>query len=182
MSRLQTITLLMIIIALPALTGVTFAQGAITATLQPSGLIEVTDGAGALATIELNAHGPGWQHAPQDTATADIRALPAEDGAEVTGTLPIPNTDGGTLEFTETVTSLPQGLRLEYDVSVAQAMRLSGLQFTVNLPVGRFGGDEVIIRPPTGDPKIAGLPEEQEDGRTQLWRGDGSTIEVAGDT
>lgn len=181
MSRVQTVTLMMIT-ALLALTGPAFAQGEITATLQPSGLIEVSDDAGILATIELNAHGPGWQHAPQDSVTGEVRALPDEDGAEVTGALAIPNTDGGALEFIETVRPLPQGLRLEYDVSVTQAMRLSGLQFTVNLPVARFGGDEVIIRQPTGDPKIAGLPAEQGDTWAQLWRGDGSTIEVAGDT
>ncbi|MFW5866181.1 MAG: hypothetical protein ACOCX2_00095 [Armatimonadota bacterium] len=167
-------------VLLSAATGVSCAQGTVTATVAQSGLIEVGDGSGVLAVVDLNAHGPGWQNAPQDSATGQVTDV---DGAtRVTGTLPVPNTEGGALNFTETITALPQGLRIEYDVSVAQAMRLSGLQLSVNLPVSRYAGGEVMITRPHDDPDIAGLPEEQTEGRTQLWRGDGATVEVASDT
>jgi hypothetical protein len=178
MSRLQA---MMIVAALLAATGAALAQGAITATVDQSGLIEVSDGA-PLAMIELNAHGPNWQHAPQETATGQVNDLPGGDGVRVTSTLPIPDTDDGAIDLTQSVHELPQGLRIEYELTMARTMRLNGLQLSVNLPVARYAGGEVMIRRPHDDPDIAGLPEETTEGRTQLWRGDGAIIEVDGET
>lgn len=172
---------MMIVTALLATTGAAFAQGAVTATVGQSGLIEVGDGA-PIATIELNAHGPNWQHAPQEDANGQVSALPGQDGLKVTGTLPIPNTEGGAIDFTETVRELARGLRIEYELTMTQTMRLNGLQLSIDLPVARYAGGEVMIRSPHDDPDIAGLPEETTEGRTQLWRGDGATVEVAGET
>lgn len=166
-----------VLLAAPA-----WAQGPLTATLHESGMIEVTGNGTQIATIDLNAHGPNWQHAPQQTATGQITDLSSATEKRVEGTLPIPNTEGGALEFTETVTALPQGLRLEYEVSASQTMRVYGLQLSVNLPVATHGGAEVMVLQPHVDPEIAGLPSEHTEGRSQLWSGSGATVKVADGT
>jgi len=178
MSRLQA---MMIVTALLAATGAVLAQGAVTATVHQSGLIEVADGA-PLAMIDLNAHGPSWQHAPQEDAMGQVSDLPGGDGVRVTGTLPIPNTEDGAIDFTQSVHELADGLRIEYELTMTRRMSLNGLQLSINLPVARYAGGEVMIRRSHDDPDIAGLPEETTEGRTQLWRGDGASIEVAGET
>lgn len=180
MSTLQACrTTLLAAAALLAATCSSFGQEALTVTLQPTGLIRVGRGDAELAVIELNAHGPGWQHAPQESATAEVSALPDQAGTKIVGTLPVPNTEGGAIRFTETVTGLPQGLRIEYDLAMTQTMRLNGLQASILLPVAQHGGAEVMISRPDGDPEIAGLPAAQEQGKTQLWSGQGARIEVA---
>lgn len=158
------------------------AQGALTATLHPSGMIRVGATDGEIAMIELNAHGPSWQHAAQETATATVTDLPGGAGKQFSGTLPVPNTDGGAIDYVQTVKTLPRGLRIEYEVTMAQTMRLNGLQVSLNLPVARYGGTEVMISQPHGDPDITGLPAAVEEGRTQLWSGSGSKIEAGKDT
>jgi len=166
-------------VALLLAASASWAQEALTATLQPTGMVQVSRGDVELAVIELNAHGPGWQHASQASAAAGFSDLPDRAGTQFVGSLPVPNTEGGAIQYTETVTPLPQGLKLEYDLTMTQAMRLNGLQLSVNLPVARFGGAEVMISQPHGEPEIAGLPEEQQEGRVQVWSGQGSLIEAA---
>ena len=155
------------------------AQEPVTATLQPSGLIGVTRGGVEMATIDLNAHGPGWDHAPQESATGEVSDLAAPTEKRVVGSLPIPSTDGGAIEYTETVTALPQGLQIAYDLTMSKTMRLSGLQLSVNLPVAVHGGGEVMILQPHDDAEVVGLPADPEESRSQLWSGAGATVEVA---
>ncbi len=176
-SRARAMTTVAAIILLAA--SASWGQEALTATLEPTGLVRVSSGDAELAVIELNAHGPGWQHAPQESAAAGFSEIPDGAGLQFVGSLPIPNTEGGAIQYTETVTPLPQGLKLEYDLTMTQAMRLNGLQLSVNLPVARFGGAEVMISQPHGEPEIAGLPQEQQEGRVQVWSGQGSLIEAA---
>jgi hypothetical protein len=136
-------------------------------------------GEAELAAIEFNAHGPEWKHAPQVSATARVSDLPEKAGKRFVGTLPIPNTEGGAIEFTETVTTLPQGLRLEYDVGVNQALRLNGLQVSICLPVAQYAAKEVVItRPEEEEPQVVTLPAEAGE-EAQLWGGEGAKIEVA---
>ncbi|MGQ9731019.1 MAG: hypothetical protein ACUVX8_07055 [Candidatus Zipacnadales bacterium] len=157
-----------------------WAQTTLTAHLDPSGMVRIMNGEVELAMIELNAHGPNWQHAPQVTATAQVSDLPEGKGKRFVGTLPIPNTDGGAIEYTQQVISLPQGLRLEYDLSIAAAMKLNGLQLSIELPVAQYAGQEIAIPQANGEIEIVGLPEEQPPvGRFQLWSGEGGHIEVA---
>ena len=182
-SRLTMILLPGLMIAALVTAGTSWAQQALVANLDPSGVVEVASGDTAPVIIELNAHGPGWQHAPQKGATAEASDLPGQAGKQFIGTLPIPNTDGGAIEYTQRVTALPQGVRLQYDLAISKTMRLNGLQVSILLPVERYAGSEVLISQPHGDPEITGLPEEQPaEGRAQLWTGSGSKVEVAAET
>jgi len=161
------------------LAGAAWAQETLTAKPDPSGLVRVSRGDVELAVIEFNAHGPGWQHAPQTTATAEATDLPAQAGLRFVGSLPVPNTDGGVIRYTETVRSLAQGLQCEYDVSMDTAMKLNGLQVSVNLPVAQYAGREVLASAPRGEPQLSGLPQEQQEGTFQVWSGQAARIEVA---
>lgn len=180
MQRAMMLSTMLVATLLAAATG-SWAQDALTATLDPSGLIHVSRGETELATIELSAHGPGWQHAPQTSATAQASALPDAAGTRFAGTLPVPATDGGIVGFTETVTPLPQGLRLEYDVSMTAAMKLCGLQVSVNLPVAQYAGKELLASEPRGEPQIVGLPLDQPQ-NFQLWSGQAAKVEAAAGT
>ncbi len=182
MSTARTLTIALMALATLVAASASWAQGTLVAKPDASGLIHVTRGGVELAAIELNAHGPGWQHAPQSEATAQVAAS-GQSGVTFTGTLPIPNTDGGALDYVEKVTELPQGLRIEYEVTVAKAMLLNGLQVSVNLPVGVYAGKEIMVSSPHVESKIAGLPEEQpEEGRSQIWAGAGARVEAAAGT
>jgi hypothetical protein len=159
--------------------GGVWAQGGLTARIDPSGLITVSRGAVEVAMIELSAHGPGWVHAPQESATASFAQAPGSGARRITGSLPIPGSDGGAIDYTQTVSALPQGLRVRYELAMTKAMRLNGLHLSILLPVETHAGSEVMISQPHGDPDIAGLPEEQpEAGSAQLWTGSGSLVEV----
>ena len=168
--------------AVVAITACAWTQDALTAKLDPSGMVNVSRGADQLAMIELNAHGLNWQHAPQESATAKAEDLPVGEGKRFVGALPIPNAGGGAIEYTQDVTLLPEGIRLEYDISMTQAMKLNGLQLSIFLAVDQYAGEELMVAQPNGEPKIVGLPLEQGEGSFQLWRGDGSKIAVAGET
>ena len=161
------------------------AAGPLTAKLDPSGMIQLTRGAVELAMIELNAHGAEWKHAPQATATAQASTLPNGAGRRFVGTLPVPNTDGGAIRFTETIRLLPQGFRLEYDLGVTKAMKLDGLQLSLNLPVAAYAGKSVAIGQLQGEPQGVTLPPEKQEKAEQtfqLWSGEGARVEVAKDT
>lgn len=155
------------------------AQESCTASLDASGMIRVTRGQVELATIELNAHGPRWQHAPQSTATAEVGDLPNQAGRRFVGMLPIPNTDAGAIRYVETVKTLPKGVQLEYDLAMTKAMRLNGLQVSIFLPVAQYAGAEVVVTHPEANPQIVGLPREQQDQKFLLWSGEGAKTEVA---
>jgi hypothetical protein len=152
---------------------------ALTARLDPSGMVTIKRGDVELAMIELNAHGPAWKHAPQATATAKVTDLP-DGGKRFVGTLPIPNnTAGAVLQFTQSVKPIPQGLQLEYDLSVPVALKLNGLQFSLCLPTALYGGKALVIAQPDGDPQTVTLPAERKEQVTQVWAGEGSRVEVA---
>lgn len=155
------------------------AQAQLSARIDPSGLISVSRGAVEVAQIELSAHGPGWVHAPQESARAEAGETLPSGARRISGSLPIPGSDGGAIEYTQTVTALPQGLRVRYELAMTKAMRLNGLHVSILLPVATHAGSEVMISQPHGDPDITGLPEEQpEAGNAQLWSGSGSLVEV----
>lgn len=182
MSTARTLTIALMALATLVAASASWAQGTLVAKPDSSGLIHISRGGVELATIELNAHGPGWVHAPQSSATAQVTASEQSD-LRFTGALPIPNTEGGALNYTEDITELPQGLRIEYEVTVAAAMLLNGLQVSVNLPVDVYAGKELMVSSPHAEAKIIGLPEEQpEAGRSQLSWNDGSRVEVAAGT
>ncbi len=176
------------IAVIPAITmllsaaGGAWAQDALTVTLHPSGMIQIGSGQTEPAMVELNAHGPNWQHAPQETATAEVSDLPGQTGKRIVGTLPIPNTDGGALAYTQSVKTLPQGLLLAYDLSVPKPVKLNGLQLSILLPVARYAGKELVVRRHGADPQIAGFPEKQSERSFQVWSGEGARVEIAGGT
>ena len=156
-----------------------WSQDALNAKLHPSGMVQVSRAGVELATIELNAHGPGWLHAPQKSATAEVSDLPDQAGKRFVGVLAIPDTEGGAIRYTESVKTLSQGLQLEYHLTMTETMRLNGLQVSVNLPVAQYSGKEVLISRLQDDPELVGLPQEQQQGKFQVWSGQGAKIEVA---
>ena len=85
MSRLQARMILaggLVSVLLATVSGV-WAEDALSVRLHPSGTVRIIRGGAAeaeLAMIELNAHGPGWKHAPQESATAQISDLPDKAG------------------------------------------------------------------------------------------------------
>jgi len=154
------------------------AQEALTVKVEPSGTVRVLTGGAELAMIELNAHATGWKHVPQAEATAQVSDLPNEAGKRITGTLPIDDA-GGALRFTQTVKPISQGLQLEYDVSVAQTVRLNGLQVSVCLPTARYAGKELLIGQPDRDPEMGSFPQEPNPQNFQVWSGEGERVEAA---
>jgi hypothetical protein len=181
MRRLQARTIAVSVAAtvLLAAAGTSWAQETLTAKLHATGMARVSRGHAELAMIELNAHGPGWQHAPQASATADVGDLPDQAGKRFVGTLPIPNTEGGAIQYTESVKALPQGLHLEYDLGMAGAARLNGLQVSIILPTALYAGKELVASQPDGDPELVGFPQEQQATTFQVWTGRAAKIEVA---
>jgi hypothetical protein len=156
-----------------------WAQAGLTAKLHASGMIQLYRGSVELAMIELNAHGPQWKHAPQASATTpQIADLPDKTGRRITGTLPVPNTTGGALRYVQTITTLPQGLRLEYDVAPVQTVKLSGLQLSFNLQVPQYAGKDLTISRPDGEPQIVSLPANEPDQLFQGWGGEGYRVEA----
>jgi len=168
--------------ALLAATPGSWAQQALSARLDPSGTVRIFTGTVELAMIELNAHGTDWTHASQESATAQASDLPDHAGKRFVGTLPIPTAAGAAIQFTETVKALAQGLQLEYDVGVTAAMKLNGLQLSVNLPVGQYAGKDLTVPQVEGDPEVVTLPQEQKENGFQVWNGEGARIEIAKDT
>jgi hypothetical protein len=172
-------------VGLAQLVGVTsqlLAQQGTVVTLHPTGVVRITADAVGEAepvVIELNAHGPEWKHAPQETATAEVSDLPGGVGKQFVGTLPIPNTDGGSIKYVQKVKALPMGLALEYDVAMTKDMRLNGLQVSILLPVSRYAGQSVEITRPEGEPQTVVLPQQEKGENFVLWTGEGSKVEVA---
>jgi len=181
MGGMQARTILVSVAAtvLLAAAGGSWAQETLSAKLDATGMVRVGRGDVELAMIELNAHGPEWKHAPQAGAAAEVSDLPDQAGKRFVGTLPVPNTEGGAIRFTESVKALPQGLELEYDLSVTGAMRLNGLQVSICLPVARYAGKELVVAQPEYEPQMVSLPQEQRGEAFQVWAGEGARIEVA---
>jgi hypothetical protein len=175
----RTIVVSLAATALLAAASGSWAQETLAAKLDASGMIRVMRGDVELAMIELNAHGPEWTHAPQASATAEVSDLPGQAGKRFVGTLPIPNTNGGAIRFTESVKPLPQGVQLEYALSMTAAMRLNGLQLSICLPVAQYAGKEAVVSQPDAESQIVGLPQEQQEQRFVLWTGEGAKVEVA---
>ena len=169
-------------VALLAAASGAFAQDPLRAKLEPTGEIRILRGDTELALIDLNAHGPQWTHAPQATATAQASDLPDKSGKRFVGTLPIPNTSGGIIRFTETVKVIPQGLRLEYDISAAGAVKLNGLQLSVGLAVAQYAGKQLAIAQYEGDPVILSLPAAEDEKPFSGWSGEGSRVAVGAGT
>lgn len=158
------------------------AQAAPAVRVDPSGVVQVMAGDVVLGLLDLNAHGPQWQHAPQTAATVQASALPEGQGQRFVGKLPIPNTEGGVLEFTETVTEVPQGVRVRYEVTVPQPLKLNGLQVSLVLGVGEYGGQTALVLRPDDYPSSAIFPLEKRENASQLWSGEGHRMEIASNT
>jgi len=177
--RVRLIATIFLALGCLAIESKVWAQEALLVKVEPSGLVRVTRGGVEMAVIELNAHGPQWKHAPQDTAKAEVRELVEGMGRRVVGTMPVPNTDDGAIKFSEVVRLLGQALRLEYDVAVTKAMKLNGLQVSILLPVDVYADKEVLISHPDADPQGVTLPKQQRGEEFYVWGGEGARVEGA---
>lgn len=178
-TSLLPFTLLVSTLLLPA--SGAFAQDTYTARIDANGQLHLLHGETELALVQLNAHGTGWKHAPQSTATAAVTPLPGGPGRQAVGTLPIPTASGGALRFTVTFRPVPQGLQVGYDVGLTAAMKLNGLQVSIDLPVARYGGKDLAVTRPEADPSSLTLPAEKNE-NGQLYSGEGAKVEIAGGT
>jgi len=176
-SRLVILSTL-ILTLLPAASGL-WAQDALSAKLDQSGMITLSRGGVELGMMELNAHGPQWQHAPQATAAAQVTDLPDGGGKRFLGVLSVPNTDGGALRYTEVIKPLAQGFSLQYDLAPTKTMKLNGLKFSLLLQVATYAGKNVTISRLEGDPDTVGFPQDQP---FNGWFGEAARIEVAKET
>ena len=155
------------------------AQGALTAQVEPSGIVRVYAGGAELAVVDLNAHAAGWRNVSQTEATAQVSDLPDGAGKRIEGTLTIDAATGGALRFVQTVKPVADGLQLEYNLSVVQPVKVNGLQVSIGLPTARYGGKELLIGQPDRDPQIRSFPEQMNEQNSQVWSGEGERVEVA---
>ncbi len=157
----------------------TGAEDTLDVKLHPSGMIEVARGTNSLGTLDLNAHGSGWEYASQKDTKDKASDLPGGAGMRFEGAFPIPKTDGGAIGYTQDVRMLPEGFRVTYDLVTAKTMRLNGLQVSVSLPVAVYAGKEMLVTRLGANPTVVGLPKEHQEGRSQVWTGEGAKIELA---
>jgi len=155
---------------------------AMTVKLNPSGMVEAIHGRTSLAVIDLNAHGAGWDYASQKDVKAKVIDLPGKSGKRLEGSFEIPKTEGGAIQYTETVRPLSEGIYIEYDLVVTKTMKMNGLQISFSLPEARYAGKEILVSQLSGDPTLVGFPKEHEENRSHVWTGSGSKVELAKDT
>lgn len=159
-----------------------WAGDALTVKLHPSGMVEAIHGSTSLAVIDLNAHGAGWDYASQKDAKAKVSELPGKTGKRLEGSFEIPKAEGGAIRYTETVRPLSEGVHIEYDLVLTKTMKINGLQVSFSLPEAQYAGKEMLVSQLSGDPTLVGFPEEQAEGRSQVWTGSGSKVDLAKDT
>ena len=170
-------------------TQIVCAQDALSAKLLAQGGIKVMAGDKVMATLSLNAHGPAWKHADQPAATAIIKDAETGPAKTVEGSLLVPDTDGGAVQFVETVTPAEKGFTVAYSLGYTKAMTLNGLQVSLLLPADVFAGNAVVLYAP-GEKPAEGeaaadkatevpLPEKLDWEKWQLATGQASKIEIA---
>lgn len=162
-----------------ATSGLSRSEDALTVKLHPSGVVDVGREKVSLAIIDLNAHGAGWEYASQKDTEAKMTDLPGKKGKRFVGAFNVPKSEGGAIQYTETVRALSEGVQIEYDVTMTKTMKLNGLQLSISLPEAQYAGKEVMISQLRNDPELVGIPKEHTEGKSQLWTGAGSKIELA---
>ena len=147
----------------------------------PDGRVQVWAGAEQLMTLELNAHGPKWSHAGQEKATATRADADTERDAGVvfSGSLPVPNTEGGAIEFVETLEPIESGFSAVYKLRPNREVLLNGLQLSLLLPTARFTGKEIALRAAEGEPTRLTLPRELNGEKWVLGAAECNGVEVA---
>jgi len=168
------------------------AQDALTAKLLAQGGVSIMSGEKVLATLSLNVHGPEWQHADQVAATAVVKEADPGPGKVVEGTLPVPGSEGGTVQFVETIRPVAQGFSAGYSLGFTKAMTLNGLQVSLLLPTDTFAGKGIVVhrqpaKPAGGEAAAAEtvsvtLPEQLDQEKWQLATTPASKIEIAAGT
>lgn len=162
-----------------ATSGLSWSEDSLNVQLHPSGMVEVGREKVSLAIIDLNAHGVGWEYASQKDTKAKVTDLPGKKGKLFSGSFEIPKSEGGAIQYTETVRTLSEGLEIEYDLTMTKTMKLNGLQLSISLPEAQYAGKEIMISQLRNDPELVGIPKEHTEGRSQIWTGAGSRIELA---
>jgi hypothetical protein len=172
---------LLVIFALLACTVCTaLADGPLTAKLLPQGGIQIMSDGKTIATLELNAHGPKWTHAGQETATATITKPGSARRCE--GLLPVPNTDGGAVRFVEVIRPKPKEFRVTYELGFTKTMTLDGLQVSLLLPTEAYAGHAVLVGRPsaeTADLRRILLPPQLNEQGWQLATLPAETLQIA---
>ena len=168
MARTQTLILVLLYCSAGGLTtGASAQQSAIT-VLENGVLAPQSDGT-QLGVLLLTAHGPGWQYVPQDKAQV-VRGTGKEPGAwDFTGGMVIPGTDGGVVQFEQSVVLADEGLRVEYDIGFPKPMTLNGLQVSLRVPTAPFVGGNVAVLA-EGVVHDVELPEEPAADKPELLK------------
>jgi hypothetical protein len=155
------------------------AEPPLDVKLHSSGMVEIVQGSNSLATIDLNAHSAAWEYTSQKDTKDKVSVLPGGGGKRFEGAFAIPKTEGAAVQYTQNVRMLPEGFELEYDLVVSKTVKLNGLQVSISLPVTNYAGKEMLVSQLGSDPTLVGLPKEHQEGRSQLWTGEGARVEVA---
>jgi len=156
------------------------AQG-IQCALQKTGALILSADGQKVGMLELNAHGPEWKYASQTEATAEVKNTEDDQGKILTGRLPVPNTEGGAVTFTETVVPGENKLDVTYDLSFSQVMALNGLQISLILPATRYAGKPVTLRVGEGEKALV-LAETLNREMWELTTVKGDQVRIAAET
>ena len=148
----------------------------LTGRCLPDGRVVVSAGPGVLFTLDLNAHGPNWTNVGQEKATASPTDIVGEGGLNIEGTLPVPNTNGGAVKFSETVWPAEQGFSLAYNLGFTKDMTLNGLQVSMLMPVGGFIGKTLAIQSAGAEVLQVTLPQTWTEQTWQLGDAEGDAI------
>jgi hypothetical protein len=164
------------------------AQDTLTAAVSPQGTVTISSGDQPLATLSLNAHGPDWKHVDQSASKATATAADGGRTRLVSGTLPVPDTDGGAIRFAERLEFATDGLSADYLLGPTEGLTLDGLHVSLLLPTQAFAGQPIVLHTPpasgaadgaTGEVKRLTLPAKLGDGQWQLFTGPVTQVEIA---
>ncbi len=145
------------------------AQESVITVREDGILVPQSDGA-QLGMLLLTAHGPAWGYVAQDRGQVALGAAREPGVWAFTGEMVVPGTDGGIVQFEQSVALAGEGATVEYDIRFSKPMALKGLQASLRFPAAPFAGRTVAVMLADGSVHEVELPEEVGADRPQLLR------------
>jgi len=135
-------------------------QQGITVRTDATGRISLLAEGRLIGIVELSLHVPEWVHVPQARAKAERQVPPGEPALVYTGTLPIPDAEGG-LKFTEALRPAEKGLFVDYDLTCEPAVTLNAIQVSLLMPAELYRGTQAEVTLPDNTTRQVPFGEEQ---------------------
>ena len=164
---------------LPGADGDQKPGGQMSAFLSPTGAVEFMDEEGVVATLWLIGFGPTWNPGDQRRAFVGFPIPGGGEWATFAGEIEVPQVEGARVLYKQRSRPTDAGLELEYDVTVSDDMKFSGVRLALRLPVERLAGDAVVIEAADGELRTVTLRERR--GAPALDHMDGCQIDVSPD-